>query len=131
MSEMSDIPKTCKAAILVEYEKPLEIWDVQVPSEIQPGAVLVKNNVATICGSDLHLWEGATKAVLNARLPVILGHEVVGTVVKLGEDVNRTAPQFRRPHNLDAYRLRQMLFLQCNETTLPLQKQTRPDAGEL
>jgi threonine dehydrogenase-like Zn-dependent dehydrogenase len=40
--------------------------------------------VTTICGSDVHGWEGAYEGVLPVELPLILGHEGVGRVVAIG-----------------------------------------------
>ena len=36
---MSPIPETCKAAVLVEYGRPLEIQEVAIP-EVGPGAIV-------------------------------------------------------------------------------------------
>jgi D-arabinose 1-dehydrogenase-like Zn-dependent alcohol dehydrogenase len=38
---MTDIPKTCKAAVLEEYGQPLQIREVEIPG-IGPRAILVK-----------------------------------------------------------------------------------------
>jgi threonine dehydrogenase-like Zn-dependent dehydrogenase len=65
---------------------PLDVVDVEVPAELEPGALLVKIDVATLCGSDVHLRDGAidpARAGLN--LPVILGHEMTGRVVRFGD----------------------------------------------
>lgn len=46
-----------------------------------PGEVLVKVNCATICGSDVHTWKGRR----IEPTPCVLGHEIVGTILALGE----------------------------------------------
>ena len=46
------------------------------------GEILVKNNVCTICGSDLHSYLGKRKE----QTPCILGHEIVGTITALPDD---------------------------------------------
>lgn len=79
---MSAIPKTAKAAVMMDIGKPLEIREVQVP-ELEPGAILVKNEIAAICGSDLHLWRGTTPFPM--KYPFLLGHETLGSVAALGE----------------------------------------------
>jgi L-iditol 2-dehydrogenase len=79
---MSDIPKTCKAAVLEEYGKPLQIREVEIP-EIGPKAVLVKVLMAGICGTDVHQQRG--ELTIKSPLPNIQGHETVGRIVKLGE----------------------------------------------
>lgn len=46
-----------------------------------PGEVLVRIDLATVCGSDLHTISG----LRPERTPCVLGHEGVGTVVALGD----------------------------------------------
>jgi len=41
---------------------------------------LVKNSVATICGSDLHTWRGTR----SAETPMVLGHEGIGRIIAKG-----------------------------------------------
>ena len=79
---MSSIPTTCKAAVLVEYGRPLEIRDVEIP-EIGPGAILVKVLMAGICGTDVHQQKG--ELTIKSPLPNLPGHETIGRVVSLGE----------------------------------------------
>jgi D-arabinose 1-dehydrogenase-like Zn-dependent alcohol dehydrogenase len=79
---MSGIPKTCKAAVLPEYGAPLEIREVGIP-EIEDNAILVKVEMAGICGSDLHIWKGTMG--IKAPVPYIMGHEVIGRVAALGK----------------------------------------------
>jgi threonine dehydrogenase-like Zn-dependent dehydrogenase len=74
---------TAKAAVMPDFNRPLEIREYPLPEEIEPGAVLVKVEMAGICGTDVHLWKGQ----LPIPRPIILGHETVGTIVKLGEGV--------------------------------------------
>lgn len=79
---MVDVPKTCKAAVLVEYGQPLQIQEVAIP-EIGPGAILVKVLLAGICGTDVHQQRG--ELTIKSPLPNIQGHETIGRIVKLGE----------------------------------------------
>ena len=44
------IPKTMKAAILVEQRKPLVIADIELPQSLDVGQVLVKIHYSGICG---------------------------------------------------------------------------------
>jgi alcohol dehydrogenase, propanol-preferring len=71
-----------RAAVLPDLKAPLEIRDVPV-TEPGPGEVLVRVAGAGLCGSDLHLMDGALSG-LPPRLPWILGHEVTGYVEALG-----------------------------------------------
>lgn len=76
-----EIPKTCKAALLEEYGKPLQIREVRVP-EVEPMGVLVKVEMAGICGTDVHSQRG--ELTIKPPLPTIPGHETIGRIVKLG-----------------------------------------------
>ncbi|WP_167042357.1 zinc-binding dehydrogenase [Salinibacterium sp. ZJ454] len=77
-----------RAAVVREYNAPLEIVEYPVP-EPEPGAIVVRIDTTTVCGSDVHGWEGAYEGVLPVELPLILGHEAVGVVVALGEGAER------------------------------------------
>lgn len=83
---MEKIPTTCKAAVLARYGAPLELREVPVP-EVEPGGILVRTEMAGVCGTDVHIWRGT----LTARLPTILGHETVGRIIALGEAVHHDA----------------------------------------
>lgn len=54
--------------------------------EIGPRDVLVRVKAASICGGDLHIFKGQHPF---AALPVAVGHEISGEVVKIGEGVSR------------------------------------------
>ena len=50
--------------------------------ELQPaaGQVLVRITHGGICGSDLHYYRHGAVGAFTLREPLVLGHEVVGTV---------------------------------------------------
>ena len=73
-----------KAAVFLGAGRPFELREFPL-SEVEPGAILVKVRMSTICGSDLHSWQGKRKV----PLPIILGHEIVGEIEEIGEGVNR------------------------------------------
>jgi L-iditol 2-dehydrogenase len=52
---------------------------------IGPGEMLVRIEASGICGSDLMEWYRRDK------VPLVLGHEIAGTVVEVGEGVDRFA----------------------------------------
>ena len=70
------------AAIFTGTEKPLESRSFPLP-ELKAGEVLIRVTCCTICGSDLHTYEGRR----TTPLPTILGHEILGEVDALPEDV--------------------------------------------
>jgi L-iditol 2-dehydrogenase len=68
----------------------MEIADVQVPDVLERGALLVRTTAATVCATDVHLWEGTVGSTdAGADLPLILGHEMTGQIVRMGEDADR------------------------------------------
>jgi len=72
-----------KAAVLVEPNR-LETWDVPIPDP-GPGEALVSVVVGGVCGSDVHITSGDVGAM---PFPIILGHEGVGRIEKLGDGVS-------------------------------------------
>ena len=76
-----------RAVRLTQVGKPLENADVPVP-EIGPTEVLIRVAAAGICHSDAHYRAGISKI---DRLPLTLGHEVAGSVEKVGAQVANVA----------------------------------------
>ena len=70
-----------RASVLEQFNAPLQAREYPLPSRLEPGAALVRTEMAGICGTDVHLWKGQ----LPISLPVILGHETVGRIDQLGE----------------------------------------------
>ncbi len=60
----------------------IRIEEMPVP-EIGPGEILVRIESSGICGSDVMEWYRVKKA------PLVLGHEIAGTVERVGADVDR------------------------------------------
>lgn len=79
------IPRTMKAAILVEQRKPLVVDEVELPQSLDVGQVLVKVHFSGICGSQLGEIDGAKGE--DKFLPHLLGHEASGTVLEAGPGV--------------------------------------------
>jgi propanol-preferring alcohol dehydrogenase len=78
------IPSTMKAAVLHGYGQPLQIEQVPVPT-VGPGQILVKVAACGVCHTDLHAIDGDWP--VKATLPLIPGHEGVGTIVAVGAGV--------------------------------------------
>ncbi|MBX7549939.1 L-idonate 5-dehydrogenase [Streptomyces sp. NPDC004232] len=57
-----------------------------------PGEALVAVRYGGICGSDLHYWRHGGVGDFRLREPMVLGHEVVGTVVSYGAGATGPAP---------------------------------------
>jgi len=80
------MPKTMLAVMKPEAKPGVEIRDVSVP-EIGPTDVLVKVKVASICGTDLHIYNWDRWAQSRIHPPLIPGHEFCGEVVAYGKEV--------------------------------------------
>jgi len=85
-----DLPKTMKAAILVEQNQPLVIDQVELPQSLEVGQVLVKIHFSGICGSQLGEIDGAKGE--DKYLPHLLGHEGSGIVEATGDGVRFVKP---------------------------------------
>ncbi|KXS20455.1 alcohol dehydrogenase [Gonapodya prolifera JEL478] len=88
-AESVKFPFKCRAAIMEEFNKPLVIKDVDI-DEPQFGECFVKVAAAGVCHSDLHMIKGDWPAL--STLPMVLGHEGAGVVVKCGPGVTRFKP---------------------------------------
>ncbi len=66
----------------------LELVDRPAPEPGQ-GEVLLRVDAASICGTDLHLFNWDDWAAENLVPPRILGHEIAGTVIAAGPGVTR------------------------------------------
>ncbi|KZW99123.1 alcohol dehydrogenase [Pseudoalteromonas luteoviolacea] len=73
-----------KAAVAHEFKAPLRIETLAQP-EVTQGTVLVKIAACGVCHTDLHACHGDWP--VKPKLPLIPGHEGVGTIVAKAEDV--------------------------------------------
>ena len=79
---------TARAAMLVG-PRTYQLAEFPVP-EPEPGAVLVRNELSGICGTDKHTYEGYVSQYTGSAkpsstpFPIIQGHENVGTVAAVG-----------------------------------------------
>ncbi|MEV5388310.1 L-idonate 5-dehydrogenase [Streptomyces sp. NPDC052721] len=62
------------------------------PPQPGPGQALVAVRYGGVCGSDLHYWRHGGVGDFRLREPMVLGHEVVGTVVSYGPGATGPAP---------------------------------------
>jgi propanol-preferring alcohol dehydrogenase len=83
-----------RAWAVVENGKPLQ--EIELPTPEPKGTeVLLETTYCGVCHSDLHIWDGyydvggGKRMSLKDRglvLPLTMGHEIVGRVVKLGPE---------------------------------------------
>lgn len=77
------IPKTARVAKLVE-KKRFEIFEYPIP-EVGDGDMLVRVEGCGVCGTDAHEFKNDPFNLI----PVVLGHEGTGEIVKMGKDVKK------------------------------------------
>src|SRR5205807_1680382 len=74
-----------RAMVLEKIGTPLALRDVPEP-KAGGGQLLVRINVCAVCRTDLHIVDGELP---NPKLPLILGHQIVGRVEEIGADLNQ------------------------------------------
>jgi propanol-preferring alcohol dehydrogenase len=61
--------------------------EVELPTPVPgPNQLLMRVHACAVCRTDLHVVDGE---LTQPKLPLILGHEIVGAVAELGDNVNR------------------------------------------
>ena len=70
-----------RAMVLDRPRQPLQLRDVPKPKPGR-GQLLVRVNTCAVCRTDLHIVDGELP---NPKLPLILGHQIVGRVEEIGE----------------------------------------------
>lgn len=65
---------------------------VDEPEIKQPDEVLIKIRAASICGTDVHIYEWTEWAKGRIKPPLIVGHEFSGEVIEVGSSVKRIKP---------------------------------------
>ena len=80
-------PTTMRAAVLDRPRGGLEVRDVPVPVP-GPGQVLLRVLACGVCRTDLHVVDGELP---SPAVPLVPGHQIVGTVVGSGPDAHRFA----------------------------------------
>ena len=79
-----------RAAVL-HAVKDLRIEEVAVPA-LGPRDVEVGIEAGGICGSDLHYYYDGGFGTVRLREPMILGHEIAGTIARVGAEVSAVKP---------------------------------------
>ncbi|MCG2830722.1 MAG: zinc-dependent alcohol dehydrogenase family protein, partial [Desulfobacteraceae bacterium] len=74
-----------RAMVLSEPNHSLSQLDIAIP-EPGPEQVLIRVNACGVCRTDLHIKDGELN---RPKLPLVMGHEIIGTVVKKGLKVER------------------------------------------
>src|ERR1044071_1064188 len=73
-----------RAMVLEKPGAPLRLTDIPRPTP-KPGEVLIRVHACAVCRTDLHVINGELQ---NPKLPLVPGHEIVGTVQETGSGAN-------------------------------------------
>lgn len=76
-----------RAMVLARPKTSLQLLELPTP---QPGEgqVLIQVEACGVCRTDLHIFDGELS---HPKLPIILGHQIVGKIVQLGPQTQRFA----------------------------------------
>ncbi|MGN6371848.1 MAG: zinc-binding dehydrogenase [Solirubrobacteraceae bacterium] len=74
-------------AVTFQGPNEVRVEDVPEPELSHPGDAIVRIDATGVCGSDLHIYHGRVKIDPG----FVIGHEYVGTVLAVGEDVHGVA----------------------------------------
>ena len=80
-----EIPKQMRAMVLEGPKQPLRLMNVPVPQP-QAEQILIRVQACGVCRTDLHIVDGE---LTEPKLPLILGHQIVGTMVQANDQVQR------------------------------------------
>ncbi|MCK6067449.1 MULTISPECIES: NAD(P)-dependent alcohol dehydrogenase [Microbacterium] len=98
---MTEIPRTMNASVLTEVQS-IAVEQRPVPA-VAPDEVLVQVAAVGVCGSDVHYYQHGRIGDFVVEAPIILGHELSGRIVAVGDDVDparigrRVAVEPQRP----------------------------------
>ena len=106
----NSIPKTSRVAMLTELEH-YEIKEYPIP-ELGDDDILVKVEGCGICGTDAHEF----KRDPFGLIPVVLGHEGTGEIVKMGKNVTKDSAG--KPLNVGDKVVSCMIFKDNPEITM-------------
>ncbi|MFA6915744.1 MAG: L-threonine 3-dehydrogenase [Parachlamydiales bacterium] len=83
-----------KAIVKKEAKEGLWLSDVPVPT-LGKNDVLIKPIKTAICGTDINIYKWSPWAQKNVPVPLVIGHEFVGTITEVGSDVKHLKPGMR------------------------------------
>jgi alcohol dehydrogenase, propanol-preferring len=110
----ADVIETMKAMVLQAPGRSLVLSEIPVP-EPEPDQVLIKVHACGVCRTDLHVVDGELP---DPKLPIIPGHEIVGSVARIGENVRSFALGDRIGAPWLGYTCRQCVFCRTGRENL-------------
>src|SRR5207302_6871037 len=82
-----------RAMVLDKAKQPLQARDVAKPKPGR-GHLLVRVNSCAVCRTDLHIVDGE---LANPKLPLILGHQIVGRIEQVGAAAGNPKSKIENP----------------------------------
>jgi alcohol dehydrogenase, propanol-preferring len=109
-----ELPKTMKAMMLQAPGRLLVLSEIPAPRP-GPDQVLIKVHACGVCRTDLHVVDGELP---NVKHPIIPGHEIVGSVARIGVNVKSFAPGERIGAPWVGYTCRQCVYCRSGRENL-------------
>ena len=82
---------TMTAVVKDKPEQGFSIVQKTITTDLLPNQVLVHVAMASFCGTDLHMWKYDEWSRKRLHLPLTVGHEFSGRIVKVGKAVTKVA----------------------------------------
>jgi len=122
-----------RAFVLSKYDTAVHAADVPEPS-VGEHDVLVRVQAAGVNQLDEKIRAGEFRAILPYRLPIVLGHDVAGTVIRVGAGVSRFAigdEVYARPRDLRIGTFAERIAVDESDVALKPASITMDEAGSL
>src|SRR5271156_6453892 len=74
-------------ALVLEKVRELSLRDINIPLKVGPDDVKIKIDTVGVCGSDVHYYTHGRIGSFIVEKPIVLGHEMSGTIEALGPNV--------------------------------------------
>lgn len=74
-----------RAMVLEQVGTPLQLREIDIPKP-HAGQLLIRVLACGVCRTDLHIIDGELE---HPKLPLILGHQIIGKVIELGKGVKK------------------------------------------
>lgn len=122
-----------RAFVLSKYDTAVHAADVPEPS-VGERDVLVRVQAAGVNQLDEKIRAGEFRAILPYRLPIVLGHDVAGTVIRVGAGVSRFAigdEVYARPRDRRIGTFAERIAVDESDVALKPASITMDEAGSL
>ena len=90
MTDLTNVKEIKMMAVVKDKpEKGFSIVQKSISTELNDGEVLIKVNSVSFCGTDSHIYNYDNWAKNRLKLPLTVGHEFTGEIIKVAKDVDR------------------------------------------